>query len=654
MLTEITKAIRASRSRRLRHCASDTVLEKGLGEQSPRSRHSLLSSVSKMRHFVVFVASFLLIGKTAGDETTSQEVPPEDICNEFGNAFCKGAATCNASKDVKETFTCKCEKDNMYFDAAKELCQYKKSCATMECSVGHCKEAGANQANCVCENSYRLTLFCKVKDFFTEECKKKGGTAVMATYSSGGARCDCGQWAAMNSANTQCVPTTCLYPSLSCRDLCENNLLDKDQRCCEGWDQKNCSKAPQDDTYCSPGTTRKDGNCESVCKTGEAKLLCKNGCKRSQVPGRAYECLCNSGYVVAEDGIQCKVNYKRPVCNTEEERNCLPGQRCIVKNNTTECECPHNQHLQDGKCTGDCSQNKCHEDFADCGVYFGKQRCFCPWTSRKNPRSPQTKHCTLNEYYYTVSFKPNISLDAHNCDAYKTRVLEAMRTTIGPEVYMVEILSCTDDIKARLITGKQLSPYLLKKLQICEYPEGDACIVYPKLPIQKGSATEIEEENICDSLLKAQADATNATNECVRDGNYFWFKCKRGFREVDVKTRGRLRRSVCEPGVSCDENDEQKCHRTGHVCIPEGLQVVCKCPRGKVEDQGNCKATCTQEKKEECEKKDEECVVDNDEAVCRIKGDSTATTEVPPGTGSRTVPVSAVFLLAILIPAVYT
>uniref|UniRef100_A0A1E1XIL9 Putative conserved secreted protein n=1 Tax=Amblyomma aureolatum TaxID=187763 RepID=A0A1E1XIL9_9ACAR len=609
-----------------------------------------------MRHFIVFVAGALLIGKTSGDETPTQKPPPADICNEFGNEFCKHAK-CSASLDVKGTFTCKCERDNMYFDAAKGMCQYKRSCATMECSVGECKEGNTHsQAKCVCENKDHVTLYCKVEDFFAKDCQRKGGTAMVNMKSMGGARCNCGKWAVMNSNKTKCVPTTCLYPALSCKDLCEKNLLDKDTRCCEGWDQKDCSKAPQDGTYCSPGTIRKEGSCLSACTAGEAKLICKNGCRKARDSVRAYECVCNSGYVVAEDGIQCKVDNRRDACSQEDEQTCLPGQYCIMKNNAAVCECPINQRLVKGKCTGGCSENKCHEDFGDCDIYFGRQSCFCPWTHRKHPKSPVTKVCRLNEYYYTVTFRPNISLDARDCAVHETRVLQAMQTAIGPEIFKVEILSCTDHVKARLIAGKPLSHYLLRKLQTCEYPEGNTCIIYPKLPILKGSATEIEEENLCDSLLKAQSGATKDTNECVIDGDYFWFKCKPGFFQVDLKTSGRLRRSVCEPQAMCAEDKNQECNNKGEDCVVENGEAVCK-QKGDssaTTEASPAPATCTEEKNQECNNKGEECVVENDEAVCKKKGDSTATTQAPHGSGSRTVPVSVVLILAIMIPALYT
>ncbi|KAL1418769.1 hypothetical protein MTO96_025798 [Rhipicephalus appendiculatus] len=89
----------------------------------------------------------------------------------------------------------------------------------------------------------------------------------------------------------------------------------------------------------------------------------------------------------------------------------------------------------------------------------------------------------VRQYYYTVSFKLNTSLESQNCSVYAPRVK---------------------------------------------------------------AAVEIEEENLCHSLLKEQENAYNGVNECVKAGDFFWFKCKQGYREVKVKTRGRLKRSICE------------------------------------------------------------------------------------------------------------
>lgn len=74
-------------------------------------------------------------------------------------------------------------------------------------------------------------------------------------------------------------------------------------------------------------------------------------------------------------------------------------------------------------------------------------------------------------------------------------------------------------------------------------------MLYPRLPIEKGSATGIEEEDLCASVLIEQEAAYNGTNKCVKEGNLFWFKCAPGFKEVGQETSGRLRRSICEPGT---------------------------------------------------------------------------------------------------------
>ncbi|XP_075548501.1 glycoprotein antigen BM86-like [Dermacentor variabilis] len=71
----------------------------------------------------------------------------------------------------------------------------------------------------------------------------------------------------MDEIRGKCVPTTCLYPGISCLHLCNKDLLGKDSRCCQGWDQKDCSKLPLEGTYCSPGSIwNEDEGCIGTTK----------------------------------------------------------------------------------------------------------------------------------------------------------------------------------------------------------------------------------------------------------------------------------------------------------------------------------------------------------------------------------------------------
>nr|XP_037278411.1 glycoprotein antigen BM86-like [Rhipicephalus microplus] len=219
----------------------------------------------------------------------------------------------------------------------------------------------------------------------------------------------------------------------------------------------------------------------------------------------------------------------------------------------------------------------------DCSVAHGKQDCSCPWKHRMTDIYGST--CTLRQYYYTVSFKLNTSLESQNCSVYAPRVKAAMRTALGYQVHAVTIANCTDNITARLILNDPLPKPLQKRLQACEHPIGDVCMLYPMLPIVRGSATEIEEENLCDSLLKEQEGAYNGVNECVKAGDIFWFKCKQGYREVDVKTQGRLQRSICEVDPEAPTPAPDPCLTVGaEVCgdvrcepYSDNSGFTCKC-----------------------------------------------------------------------------
>nr|ADR01313.1 Dr86 protein [Dermacentor reticulatus] len=594
-----------------------------------------------MRSLILLVAAISLIGGCASKDiphVAPQDPPaltPPPVCSDFGNKFCD-TAKCEMVPGKTDAFVCRCERNDTYYDAAERTCLFKRTCKTTECTIGTCFETGINKARCGCPNMDYLTVNCQIRDFFIEDCKSKGGTAVLRKDWYSGAKCDCGEWAVMDSNKSKCVPTTCLRPDLTCKDLCENKLLEKDNRCCQGWNSEDCSVVPQDGTYCSPGSIMvKGGNCQDACTAKEAKFVCANGCRKTQSSTRAYECQCERDYVVAEDGITCKYSavWMTNSCNEEEKKTCLSSQTCYLEKNKPICKCPHNHQLVNGECTSRCTENKCHEKFMDCGVYIDRQSCFCPWKSRK-PGQVYNNECILREYYYTVSFTPNITLDANNCHLYTGLVVEAIKTSIGKEVFMVEILNCTQKIKARLISANPLSKYLLKRLQTCEHPDGDLCMLYPKLPIKKDTATEIEEEDLCDSLLKTQEEAYNGQNECVKVENFFWFKCAAGFRAVDYVTRGRLRRSICEPGVSCTPRKELECSKKGQICVYENKESKCQCLPGTVAGQDGCSAevpdSCNEEESNECRSNGQRCVLENQKAVCKEASNTPAPKEVDP------------------------
>lgn len=90
--------------------------------------------------------------------------------------------------------------------------------------------------------------------------------------------------------------------------------------------------------------------------------------------------------------------------------------------------------------------------------------------------------------------------------------------------------------------------------------------------------------------------------------------------------------------TKCNPTELQECRDKGRECAYKEHTAQCVCPKGMAEVGGDCTAavTCTHEKKLECGMKGEECIVENDEGVCKKKGDSSAETKPPPGAESIT------------------
>lgn len=624
------------------------------------------------RYLALVLGASLIWGCIRADDipTEKENESLPDICKSFGQEFC--TVPCKVSSVTNDTFTCDCNNTEHYYDAAEQICLPKRSCKTVNCPIGNCVSSTNGQVYCSCENRRGLTMTCKVQPNFKVECEKKGGRAVIPEDWRKGAQCDCGEWAAMDGTKKKCMPTTCLHPNVSCQDLCEKGLLDKDRRCCQGWNSSDCSKIPQNVTYCSPGSLQEDGGqCTDACTLHDAKLLCPNGCRKTGNPEKVYECSCGPGKTISEDGITCQDVRKQRACNEEERKTCRTDETtCVVVEGETKCSCGEHEHVVEGVCTGKCGPNDCHEKFLNCHVYHGAQECRCPLNHKME--GVPGRGCELSQYYYTVSFTPNITLETKDCSTYHDRVKAAMRTSLGRRIYAVEIINCTNNIKARLITKDPLESPLLKKLQTCEHPEGkNVCLFYPGLPIIKGSATEIMEENLCEDLLKEQELAYGGQNECVKEGNLFWFKCTAGYKEVRQDTLGRLRRSVCEPDpdapaqphqnpcltdaaeicgeAQCEPNADNtaftcKCDAefffdaTEKRCYNLNSCKVNKCERGVCEDQNGtfprtCQCNDSSDLTINCRVKDEvseRCA--RDKKIPQINPDNSVTCVCPPYT----------------------
>ncbi|XP_065280027.1 glycoprotein antigen BM86-like [Dermacentor albipictus] len=547
-----------------------------------------------MRVFTTVLATLsLLIGKaisSGGDGATEAH----ELCKQYGEKAC-GKVPCEVPPGSNDTFLCSCESGEQYFDAMKKECQYKNSCEIKVCAVGKCESQGDGQTRCTCEEMDKLTKDCKVAPGFVSGCKN-GKVEIIR----GAPECVCNSDAVKHGS--QCIVTTCLKPSNTCSELCEAGLLKNDNRCCQGWIENNCTE-PTGQYYCSPGKIMtKEGKCQDACSTSDADSLCLHGCRSTPNDTRPFECQCQGGYGVAEDGVTCK----KLECTDEQKKTCRADQEChILSNNTVHCSCRENEHELDGLCTDRCRDKKCLLRNAYCGIYLGKEQCNCPWPYRN-------AGCELEGYYYIVSFKTNGSLDAKECHG---TVQKAMKTAFGRDLVQVDILNCSEDITIRLVFRTLPPTALLNRLRACQYPEGELCMFYPRLAIVKNSVSDVKIEDLCAGVLKRVEMEYSGTNKCIQDGHMVSFKCAEGYEEKEVVPTGRLSRSVCEKPECTDEQRktcraDQKCH------ILVNNTVDCSCGENEQEIDGLCTGPCGQADAEMCSSILGKCVDEVGRARC--------------------------------------
>ncbi|XP_037573719.1 glycoprotein antigen BM86-like isoform X2 [Dermacentor silvarum] len=496
----------------------------------------------------------LVIGKaisSGGDD--SAEV--HELCKMYGKKAC-GNIPCEVPPGSNDTLLCRCESGEQYFDAVEKKCHDKNSCDTKVCAMGWCQLDENGQPRCACELAAWLTPDCEVAPEFAERCKN-GKVEII----QGAPECVCDSEAVKNGS--RCIVTTCLNPSKTCSELCKAGLLEKDNRCCQGWSQPNCEKP--DAQYCSPGSIMtKEKKCQDACSTRDADILCRHGCKSTPNGKRPFECKCPQGYVVAEDGVTCKVRE----CTDEQKKTCRADQECHIQfNDNVRCSCGVHEREHDGVCTDRCGTKECHLSNTYCGIYHGKEDCRCPWPYQN------AGNCRLDEYYYIVSFKTNGSLDAEDCSRI---VMKAMRTAFGRDLVNVDVLNCSEDMTIRLVFNKLPPTALLNRLRACQYPDGEFCIFYPRLAILKNSVSDFKIEDLCAGALKRVEREYNGTNKCVQDGHMISFKCTEGYVEKEVVRTERVSRSICER--PCGPAEAEMCSSVLGKCEDKTGFAKCSCP----------------------------------------------------------------------------
>ncbi|CAN7986864.1 unnamed protein product, partial [Ixodes hexagonus] len=466
------------------------------------------------------------------------------VCKRVGSALC-GYEVCVPLPD-KDSFQCSCRRDGFY-DAYDQKCKHWMSCEPNPCKLGDClDQEGTKRRHCSCSSIPGLTTFCNINTEAKLKCEEYGATPRLTE--EGKVVCVCGP--GMKRINKICVPVSCLNFSMTCEELCQKNLLDKDDRCCQGWETSNCLKKPEGNKACEPGYVLKDGSCTDACTAKVADPVCPDGCNAS-ANGRPFECKCKAGSQLADDGLTC--NEEKTACTKEERNGCRYDQICRMRDSKPKCICPFPQAEKDGVCTSRCYNRRCEGRFRHCRLLSnGEESCRC--LSPLKEISSKNYACALVDYSYVLQFQTNDSspYSVEVCESRESDIRNAASTLslsstalFGKELVKFEQLGCSEKFVGRLVFSKKQDPAVLKRIETCQYRSGPVCIIPPRLYLKQTSIKPIEEEDLCQEFFQEQLDATNGTHVCRKDGDNYLLQCRDGLFGYDKVTSGRLTRWSC-------------------------------------------------------------------------------------------------------------
>ncbi|XP_064470509.1 glycoprotein antigen BM86-like [Ornithodoros turicata] len=515
--------------------------------------------------------------------STTEGKPQVDLCKEFSRFACGPTVQCATDSDVKAVF-CICEKDEI-FDADSGKCLHKDSCKISPCPVGDCDDDhGKTARSCDCSDAKYMDLNpdCSVHEDVLEYCEEIGAKPVVKGTSG---YCACGEY---QSLSQFCTYKYCSNFKYSCKDICEGGVLGKDDRCCQGWNSKNCSVEP-DETYCKPGylLDNHTGSCIDACTWNKATDVCDNGCSTDDLSDIPFSCKCGSGESLQVDGITCK---PRSECTSKQTDDCMErgGQLCEIEGTKPKCRCVDDHILISGKCVGHCTpamEQKCTAPFATCNIVKNQEACICLHPLVWNDHESQ---CELLTIRYIATFQVATSqlttYSTLSCD-HEEDIEKAMFMLYGSRHLLAsKAISCTDTYEVQLTFRRPVGDPVVRRILLCQYQEKDACFFPPGLRIQRGSAT-VHLDDMCETSLKGFAFNFPNHYSCARreDGSYA-LKCTDPYRTVTKAPLKNLHVDLCV-GKPCNDT----CTGSGKECFNE--QCVCKF--GHIpKDDGSCVEAC--------------------------------------------------------------
>ncbi|XP_023933575.1 uncharacterized protein LOC106153406 [Lingula anatina] len=270
-----------------------------------------------------------------------------------------------------------------------------------------------------------------------------------------------------------------------------------------------------------------------------------------------YTCVCNTGYILADDSHSCE---DVDECQSEATHSCLSRQYCNNTRGSYVCSCPTDFYLaEDGKTckpTFKCFEPRGCSHF--CGYVAGADSCFCP------------NGLTVDEEFGDICedidecAMPNL----HNCDpemnvvcvntvpGYECACVSALYVQVGP-YRCIDYDECQAGNHTCSLTSHTVCHNLSPGYQcVCQHgyiPMGEICVDLNECTLG---------QHVCDKVKGV----------CINTPGSYRCQCQAGYHG---------------DGIDCEDVDE--CHRDTHLCDQRpdrGLchntpgSYVCDCAKG--------------------------------------------------------------------------
>lgn len=515
----------------------------------------------------------------------------EDVCSSSGE-FC-GGAQCSPAND-NETFFCDCG-PNHYFNATSKRCLHLFSCQVIPCQHSICvDDDGHSEAKCTCEGLPHMTADCEVDPAFRKQCDAKGGRVKIASEDGRSVlQCECPA-GTKQLPDGMCKSIACLFPNLTCEEICSNGKLREDQRCCQNWNEGRCNERPQPGTFCEPGTVwiEADKSCMNACAASESGPVCERGCTYADPAAPAYQCKCQDDEVLSPDGLDCKV---RTECSDHDIQICATeGRLCSVDSGHVRCKCPDNTIEDAHNCSDTCSSEKAHECasfLGSCMVNHNAETCICQPPLRWDSES---KQCVLDKQFkFVVFFKIRdlqgpFTAQEQCSDRTQGEIINvAMKNLYGLQLQEAQIVNCSSKMtKIELTFNEDPPKAVLQRIHLCE-SGSQTCHFPPSLDVEKGSVSGPVDIDLCHTYFEKLPPVANGTYRCsnLSHGRYL-IHCANGKNKNEIQS-GFLGLHLCADG------DEEKKQRNatwdyratitsiiiavlGTVCLVLGLLLWCR------------------------------------------------------------------------------